>query len=145
MPDPGPAPYSTRKLCKFKQEKQIISVPPHGTRLQQLSNFYRDMDEINDLGQEKVIQIRIRPPQPENKKRLEPGGRARIQAEVSQPAEQTHPELVEAAHLAVAGQVRQDLRLSNDRNCTNKKELGKIRDRKDIKGTVARDGYFFTV
>jgi hypothetical protein len=37
---------------------------------------------------------------------LEPGGRARIQAEVPQPAEQTHPQLVEAAHLAVAGQVR---------------------------------------
>ncbi len=85
-----------------------------------------DMDEINDLesgtGYGKVIQIRIPPdPSPDNKKRLEPGGRARIQAEVPQPAEQTHPQLVEAAHLAVAGQVRQDLRLSNDRNFGNKK------------------------
>ncbi len=56
-------------------------------------------------------------------KRLEPGGWARIQAEVPQPAEETHPELVEAAHLAVAGQVRQDLRFGNDRNCSNKKRL----------------------
>ncbi len=76
---------------------------------------------------------------------LEPGGRARIQTEVPQPAEKTHPELVEAAHLAVAGQVRQNLRLSNDRNWNNKKELEKIRNRKDIKGIVSRDGFFLKV
>jgi hypothetical protein len=96
----------------------------------------------NRIGRKKSVPDPTRQQHWQGLRWLEPGGRARIQAEVPQPAEQTHPQLVEAAHLAVAGQVRQDLRLGNDRNCSSKKELWKIRNRKNIKGTVLRDGYF---
>ena len=44
-----------------------------------------------------------------------PGGGSRVQAEVAEPREQTHPELVKHGHLLVAGQVGQDLRLGDDR------------------------------
>jgi hypothetical protein len=119
-------------------------VPVHSRASATLTEICTKTKDLGSgTGYGKMFQIRIRPDHnPDKKKRLEPGGRARIQAEVPQPAEQTHPQLVEAAHLAVAGQVRQDLRLSNDRNCSNIKELWKIRDRKDIKGIVSRDGFF---